>query len=188
MKRKAAVAGHFYPSRAEALKETIGRMVEVDSEKTDAICVISPHAGFEYSGSVAGAVFSSVNLPDKFIILGPNHRHVQSRFAIMLEGAWETPFGDVPIDTILATAISLRTDLISEDEKAHAREHSLEVQLPFIQYFKKDISIVPINFPHYRFALSGNSNRFLHLKKMISSFGLENNFNRPWILIPYPDH
>lgn len=149
MKRKAAVAGYFYPSQAKALRETIGRMVDLERKKTEAICVVSPHAGFEYSGPVAGAVFSSVHLPDKFIILGPNHRHVQSRFAIMHEGVWETPFGDVPIDTHLATAISSLTDLISEDESAHAREHSLEVQLPFIQFFKKDITIVPISISFY---------------------------------------
>jgi len=123
-------------------------MVEIDRDKTDAICVVSPHAGFEYSGPVAGAVFSSVHLPDKFILLGPSHRHIQTRLAIMQKGAWETPFGDVPIDTPLAAAISGQTDLLDEDESAHAREHSLEVQLPFIQFFKKDITIVPISISY----------------------------------------
>lgn len=124
-------------------------MVNVDREKTDAICVVSPHAGFEYSGPVAGAVFSSVNLPDKFILIGPSHRHVQARFAIMTKGAWETPFGEVPVDEPLAKAISSQTDMISEDESAHTREHSLEVQLPFIQFLKKDMAIVPISISFY---------------------------------------
>lgn len=124
-------------------------MVDVDREKADAICVVSPHAGYEYSGPVAGAVFSSVRLPDKFILLGPSHRHVQTRFAIVQKGVWETPLGDVPIDSPLASAISSQTSLVSEDETAHAREHSLEVQLPFIQFFKKDIGIVPISISPY---------------------------------------
>jgi AmmeMemoRadiSam system protein B len=145
VKRKTAVAGYFYPSGAEALRGTIEKMVDVNREKTDAICVVSPHAGFEYSGPVAGAVFSSVNLPNKFILIGPNHRHVRTRFALMHRGIWETPFGDVPVDESLANAISNLTDMISKDESAHAQEHSLEVQLPFIQFFKKDIAIVPIS-------------------------------------------
>jgi AmmeMemoRadiSam system protein B len=145
VKRKAAVAGYFYPSQTEALRDTVGRMVDANREKTDAICVVSPHAGFEYSGPVAGAVFSSVLLPDKFVLIGPSHRHARTRFAIMHKGAWETPFGDVSVDPALAEAISNQTDMISEDDAAHAREHSLEVQLPFIQFFKKDISIVPIS-------------------------------------------
>ncbi|MBN1224586.1 MAG: AmmeMemoRadiSam system protein B [Candidatus Aminicenantes bacterium] len=148
MRRKAAVAGYFYPSGESALRDTIGRMVDCDIKKKKAFCVISPHAGFEYSGPVAGAVYSSIRLPAKFIILGPSHRHVKTRFAIMHEGLWETPFGNVPVDTDLANSVMKKSSLISEDREAHAQEHSLEVQLPFIQFFKKDISIVPISIAY----------------------------------------
>ncbi len=119
-------------------------MVDPEIEKQKAVCVISPHAGFEYSGPVAGAVFSSVELPDKFVILGPSHRPIQSRVAIMKEGDWETPLGNVQVESSLAELIMSHSQLVQEDEMAHANEHSLEVQLPFIQYFQKEAAIVPV--------------------------------------------
>jgi len=145
LRRKASVAGYFYPSGETELKETIGRMVDPGREKKEALCVVSPHAGFEYSGPVAGAVFSSIRLPAKYIILGPNHGYVHTRFAIMREGVWENPLGNVPVDRDLAEAIMKLSSTIAVDRAAHAREHSLEVQLPFIQFFRRDISIVPIS-------------------------------------------
>ena len=122
----------------------VSGMVDPKSEKQKAVCVVSPHAGFEYSGPVAGAVFSSVELPDKYIILGPSHRPIQSRVAIMKEGVWETPLGNVKVESSLAELIMSHSQLIEEDEIAHVHEHSLEVQLPFIQYFKEEVTIVPI--------------------------------------------
>jgi AmmeMemoRadiSam system protein B len=145
LKRKPAVAGYFYPQQEESLRSVLGRMVDPAGEKTKAISVIAPHAGFEYSGPVAGAVFSSVELPDVFVILGPNHRHVRSRFAIMTEGTWQTPLGEASINSELANAIKTNTELVNDDHDAHKHEHSLEVQLPFIQYLKEDFSIVPIS-------------------------------------------
>lgn len=144
MRRKPAVAGYFYPGQANDLIKTIERMVDPEREKEKAICVISPHAGFEYSGPVAGAVFSSVYLPDKFIILAPSHRSIQSHIAIMKEGTWETPLGHVQVESSLAEILMKHMPLITEDVTAHLNEHSLEVQLPFIQYFNKDFSIVPL--------------------------------------------
>jgi AmmeMemoRadiSam system protein B len=76
VRRKPAVSGYFYPDREKDLRKMIERMVEPEKEKEKAICVVSPHAGFEYSGLVAGAVFSSVQIPDKFVILGPSHRSI----------------------------------------------------------------------------------------------------------------
>jgi AmmeMemoRadiSam system protein B len=143
------VAGYFYPKQAESLRAVLERMVDPGRERKKATSVISPHAGYEYSGPVAGAVFSSVVLPDVYVVLGPNHRHVHSRFAIMKEGTWQTPFGEVPIDTDLANAISSNSALISDDSEAHANEHSLEVQLPFIQFFKENFSIVPISIAYH---------------------------------------
>jgi AmmeMemoRadiSam system protein B len=144
LKRKPAVAGYFYPQQEESLKFLLDRMIDPLRGKRKAISVIAPHAGFEYSGPVAGAVFSSVELPEIFVLLGPNHRQVKSRFAIMKVGVWQTPFGEVPINTGLANAILSRSNLVSDDSDAHEHEHSLEVQLPFIQYIRDDFSIVPI--------------------------------------------
>jgi len=148
VRRKPAVAGYFYPGQREKLSEMIERLTELKMKREKAICVVSPHAGFVYSGPVAGAVFSAVLLPDTFVILGPSHRGISSRFAVMKEGIWETPLGDVPLESHLAELIMKGSPLIVEDEMAHSEEHSLEVQLPFIQYFKKEFSIVPICFSY----------------------------------------
>ncbi len=144
MKRKPAVGGYFYPGREDALKKMVAGMLDTEIEKEKAICVVSPHAGFEYSGSVAGAVFSSVELPETFVILGPSHQPIQSRVAIMTEGVWETPLGQTQIESSLAELIMSHSPLIEKDEVAHVHEHSLEVQLPFIQYLKEDVAIVPL--------------------------------------------
>lgn len=148
MRRKASVAGYFYPGQEEVLLEMIKGMTELEIKKEKAIGVVSPHAGFVYSGPVAGALFSAVILPDTYVILGPSHRGISSRFAVMKEGVWETPLGDVPLESQLASLIMRNSPLVVEDEKAHSEEHSLEVQLPFIQYFKKEFSIVPICLSH----------------------------------------
>ncbi len=144
MIRKPAVAGYFYPERAGKLRLMIETMVDPRAGKEIAKAVVSPHAGYVYSGPVAGAVFSSVVLPDLFVILGPSHRGTRSLFAITAKGTWQTPLGDVPVHAELAGRIMNHSPLVEEEEGAHALEHSLEVQLPFIQYFKKDLSIVPI--------------------------------------------
>jgi len=148
VRRKPSVAGSFYPGEERDLLKMIEKMVEKELKKEKAISIVSPHAGFVYSGPVAGAVFSSVKLPDTFVILGPSHRSIGSLAAIMKEGIWETPLGEVIVETSLAELIKKHSPLITEDEIAHLDEHSLEVQLPFIQYFKKDFSIVPICFSY----------------------------------------
>lgn len=149
MSRKPAVAGYFYPSRTDELASLVGSMVNPDLEKKRAIALISPHAGFVYSGPVAGALFSSVFLPNRIVLLGPSHRMIDSKFALMEKGSWSTPLGDVPVNSELANLIISHSDLISVDEAAHANEHSIEVQLPFIQYFNKTASIVPISIGYH---------------------------------------
>jgi AmmeMemoRadiSam system protein B len=144
LKRKSAVGGYFYPGREDALRTMVEGMLDSEMKKEKAVCVVSPHAGFEYSGPVAGAVFSSVQLPGTFVILGPSHRPIQSRIAIMKQGTWETPLGDVKIDTSLAELMMAHSSFIEEDELAHVSEHSLEVQLPFIQCLREDAAIVPL--------------------------------------------
>jgi len=144
MKRKAAVAGQFYPGRADELRRMIRTMVDPEAPKAKALAVVSPHAGYVYSGPVAGAVFSSVELPGTFVVLAPSHRPIRTLFGIMDEGEWETPLGSIGIAAGLAAAIQAGAKSIRTDAAAHAAEHALEVQLPFLQYFKKDFEIVPI--------------------------------------------
>ncbi len=144
MIRQPAVAGHFYQGSAEALRRQVEGFILPGAEKTGALGILSPHAGLVYSGSVAGAVYSSIELPETFILIGPNHTGLGAPVSLMAKGAWETPLGRVEIDEALASALLCKSSRIREDALAHLREHSLEVQLPFIQYFKTDFKIVPI--------------------------------------------
>lgn len=144
MIRRPAVAGRFYQGSAQALKRQVEGLSTPGAERVRALGILSPHAGLIYSGSVAGAVYSRVELPDTFILIGPNHTGLGAPISLMAKGAWETPLGQAAIDEELAAAILGRSPRIKEDSLAHLREHSLEVQLPFIQYFKTDFKIVPI--------------------------------------------
>jgi AmmeMemoRadiSam system protein B len=144
MVRRPAVAGYFYPKKADELRAMVKGMVDPQAQKKKALAVVSPHAGFVYSGGVAGAVYSSVEIPGVVIILGPSHQGIRTVFGIMSEGAWQTPLGEVPVDARLARAILERSPLVQEDAGGQAAEHSLEVQLPFLQYLKKEFSIVPL--------------------------------------------
>jgi len=148
MKRKPFVAGQFYPGSRERLRETIEGLVVPDAPRKKALAVVSPHAGYIYSGAVAGAVFSTTVLPGVFVILGPGHREIGSLFAIQAQGSWQTPLGESPIERDLAGRILAGCSLVDENEQAHLWEHSLEVQLPFIQYFREDAAIVPICVSH----------------------------------------
>ena len=148
MIRKAAVAGAFYPGRASELRRELGALVDPSADKVRARAVVSPHAGYVYSGPVAGAVFSSVILPDCFVILAPSHRPIRPVFAVMDKGTWETPLGAVPVAEDLASKILVLSEHLKVDPSAHNQEHSLEVQLPFLQYLHPGISIVPIAFSY----------------------------------------
>ena len=149
MKRKPLVAGYFYPKKPDDLKKMIQSMVKDTKDLQKAICVISPHAGYQYSGLVAGSVFSSVKLPMKYVILGPSHSFTESKVAVMKSGIWETPLGDVKIAEDLAELVSKESPVMTEDNQAHIQEHSIEVQIPFLQYFHQNISIVPISISAY---------------------------------------
>ena len=108
--------------------------------------MVSPHAGYVYSGPVAAAVMSRIQLKDTAIIIGPNHTGRGKPLSIMTEGSWSTPLGEVKIDSELGGRLLARSTYLPEDSAAHQFEHSLEVQVPFLQYFKSDIKIVPIVF------------------------------------------
>jgi hypothetical protein len=144
MKRSPAVAGQFYHGSAPRLTEQVEQYIDKDLPKEDVIGVMSPHAGLIYSGHVAGAVFSSIKLPETFVLLGPNHTGLGPPISLMDGGEWEIPTGTFQIDKKLASKIALNIEKASRDSQAHIFEHSLEVQLPFIAYFSTAIKIVPI--------------------------------------------
>ncbi len=144
MIRNPAAAGSFYPGTKAALQKDVERYLLKVSDKIDAIGIMSPHAGYPYSGSVAGATLSSVELKDTCIIMGPNHTGEGRPFSIMTEGIWRLPSGDCEIDSVLAKSILDNSDYLEEDEAAHRGEHSVEVQIPFLQALKGKIKIVPM--------------------------------------------
>ncbi len=148
MIREAAVADQFYPASPVKLREMIAAMVGDKAAREEVVGLVSPHAGYIYSGPVAGATISRIKMKDTFIILGPNHTGLGKAFSIMIEGTWRTPLGDVEIDTELARRILTSSGYLEEDYNAHRFEHSIEVQLPFLQYFKNNIKLVPIVLAH----------------------------------------
>ena len=139
MIRNPIVAGQFYPASASELKAMIEGLV-----REEVIGLVSPHAGYIFSGSVAGATISRIKFKDTFIIMGPNHTGSGKPLSIMTEGVWKTPLGEVEIDSELAKQILATSKNLQEDKTAHLYEHSIEVQLPFLQYFKPDFKLVPI--------------------------------------------
>jgi len=151
MIREPSVAGSFYPIDAGMLHSQIeGLLGGVKSAgDVDAIGAVSPHAGYVYSGKVAAQVFSWIKPADTYVILGPNHHGMGAAFALMREGVWRTPLGEVRLDSYLAEEILKRSKHLEDDFLAHQREHSIEVQVPFIQYFKPDAQIVPVTVSHY---------------------------------------
>jgi MEMO1 family protein len=145
--RQPAVAGRFYPATAQQLREEIDTYTWPAAEtepKIRALGCVVPHAGYMYSGHVAGAVYRRLDLPRQIIILCPNHTGAGEPLAIMSQGAWHTPLGDVPIAEALAAQLKQRMPLLSEDEEAHRSEHALEVQLPFLQVLAPGFEFVPI--------------------------------------------
>ena len=144
MKRKPAVSGQFYPSSPSGLTEQVRGYINQDAVKEDIIGVVSPHAGLMYSGAVAGAVFSRIKFPHTFILIGPNHTGFGSPVSIVSSGEWQMPTGELKINEGLARKLKKKSDIIEENPLAHAMEHSLEVQLPFILYYSSDVKIVPV--------------------------------------------
>lgn len=152
MIRNPVVAGHFYPAAPDELRQTVARLLGVHAEKDEAIGALCPHAGYMASGPVAGALYSRIAMKDTFVIIGPNHTGMGKPFSIMTEGVWRTPLGDVEIDSGLARQILGDSHDLEEDAAAHVQEHSIEVQLPFLQYLKPDVRFVPIVLAHAELA------------------------------------
>ena len=142
--RHPAVAGRFYPRDRDTLLEEVRSYLSPQAATAPALGCVVPHAGYVYSGVVAGAVYARIDLPRQCIVLCPNHTGKGRPLAIMSSGAWETPLGQAPIDSALAGALQERFDLLTEDENAHRSEHAIEVELPFLQVRRPDFSFVPI--------------------------------------------
>jgi len=156
MIREPVVAGSFYPGSVKELRALIKTMVDELAVKEEVIGYYAPHAGYIYSGPVVGAIVSQVKPADSYIIMGPSHTGMGAPFSIMTEGSWRTPLGEVEIDSVLAKKILATSNYLKEDVLAHVEEHAVEVQLPFIQYFKHDFKFVPIILQHATGAIYKN--------------------------------
>jgi len=158
--RHAAVAGYFYPSDPEELNNSIKNSflnrigpgkLPPSEKRVDALGYVAPHAGYEYSGPVAAHAYYEISALSEeftFIILGPNHYGIGSPIAVPQSDEWETPLGKVEIDETLKHELVRGSNIIDIDDSAHWREHSIEVQLPFLQYVKKNFKVLPISMAY----------------------------------------
>ena len=194
MLRQPAVAGAFYPGNPEILKKTIeecflddagvGEIPQLKTfEGTDyPINIMVPHAGYQYSGAIASHGYCKLvqnGFPEVFIILSPNHTGYGSEVSVFNEGEWITPLGSVGVDGEFADTIISHSDMASADFLAHKYEHSIEVQLPFLQYFSNDFKIVPITMGSQSFLASSD------LAKAIFEAG--NELNKSYAVIASTD-
>ena len=141
MLRQPAVAGQFYPGSASQLRSSLGEMIDESEEKIRVKGIIAPHAGYMYSGGIAGKLYGRIKIPSAVLLIGPNHHGAGEAAALYPDGEWITPLGSVPVNSRLNHLIRSHAPLVQFDTLAHRFEHSLEVQLPFIQYLRPDVSI-----------------------------------------------
>ena len=147
--RRPVVAGYFYPDKKSHLLKMLEDFIEKDVEKEKAKAIVVPHAGYIYSGKTAGVTYSRVVIPETVVILGPNHTGYGEPFAVSSHEKWETPIGEIEVDKELVEKLVEKSRYLEEDTVAHEREHSIEVQIPFLQVLKKDVKIVPITLEGY---------------------------------------
>ena len=144
MVREPAVAGQFYPGSAAEVNAELDRLILPQSQKRHALAIITPHAGWMYSGFTAGKLYSSVEIPDRVLLVGPNHHGLGSVYAVCDAGTWRTPIGDVPIAEPLAAELLDKCELLAPDGLAHRKEHCLEVQVPMLLRANPRVRIVPL--------------------------------------------
>jgi MEMO1 family protein len=147
--RTSAVAGRFYPSRAEELLDEVREFTStsktaIETGRIAAMGCVAPHAGYIYSGGVAGAVYSRLQIPERCVILCPNHTGKGRPLAIMANTTWQTPLGDVAADADMGARLLRRFPALQEDSAAHRAEHAIEVHLPFLQTLRPELKIAPI--------------------------------------------
>ena len=141
--REPAVAGHFYPASEERLWVEVAALLGPPAHPRPALGVLAPHAGYVYSGKVAGETWARVEVPARAVVLCPNHTGLGARVALWPGGGWCTPLGRVPIDAALTAALRA-CPLVEDDRVAHLREHALEVQLPFLQARRSGVAIAAL--------------------------------------------
>ncbi len=144
MIREPAVAGMFYYFDKANLEKQLSKLFSNVQIKEECFGVVSPHAGYIYSGKTAAFAIGSLKRINKFVILGPNHSLIGPELSIMGKGFWRTPLGECKIDSEIAKYLLEKCEFLKEDSSAHIEEHSIEVQLPFLQYKFKNFSFVPI--------------------------------------------
>lgn len=144
--RAPAVAGMFYPDDPVVLRTIIQKFLQPEKkqETIHPTLIILPHAGYKYSGHVAGATLARTELGKRFLVLGPNHTGRGHPLSMNMEGTWRTPLGEASIDADLARTLKNACPQLMDDAMAHLQEHSLEVEIPFLQERVPEMSFVPI--------------------------------------------
>jgi MEMO1 family protein len=150
--RAPAVAGRFYPRSPEELGASVAEMTAGDEAPEEMVACVSPHAGYMYSGRVAGRVFAHLEVPRRVVVLGPNHTGLGPDVSVAPHEAWQTPLGDVPVDRALAALLVEEFPAAQQESTAHWREHSIEVQLPFLQHCQPELRVLPVCLRHLSFA------------------------------------
>ena len=148
MQRQPAVAGQFYPGSEDKLRAALSPLIPRNASPKQVTGIISPHAGYVYSGAIAGRLFSHITIPDTVLIIGPNHHGTGAAAALYPDGEWLTPLGTTAINSRLNSLLLQHTPYIQSDSVAHRLEHSLEVQLPFLQYLRPDVTISALCIGH----------------------------------------
>lgn len=144
MDREPAVAGRFYTDEPRALAREVDGFLALPGDRVAAKGIVAPHAGYVYSGAIAGAVYARVAVPQKVVVLGPNHTGLGHPAALWpAGGGWRTPLGRVPVSAALTEALAAGPG-VELDRAAHLREHSLEVQVPFLQRARPDVEIAAL--------------------------------------------
>lgn len=151
MQRQPAVAGQFYPGNAKKLQSELAELITETTFTQNVRGIIAPHAGYMYSGAIAGKVYGTIKIPPAVLIIGPNHHGVGAPVALYPDGEWLTPLAPVAISARLNTLLSSHVPFVQLDAAAHRFEHSLEVQVPFIQHRRPDavISALCLGFGDY---------------------------------------
>jgi len=148
MIRQPVVTGLFYPASAVELKRQLATFVTNDEKQQTVTAAVLPHAGYLYSGDVVGEVVSRIRVPQRVILLGPNHHGRGAQVAVSAVDAWATPLGNVTVAADLRTHLLAEIPQLKLDDSAHLQEHSLEVLLPFLQYVQPQLEVVPIALKH----------------------------------------
>jgi hypothetical protein len=168
----------FYPVTAKELEAEVDRHLAGKPEGRRVFGAVVPHAGYRYSGEVAGRVYSSIEVPEHVVVLCPKHTPHGAPLAIVTDGTWAIPGGEVPVDTELAPRIREACGL-AEDAEAHAAEHSLEVQLPFLRRRNPGFRLTPI---------AVGAHRYERLRKLGEDLaGVVREFGRPVLLLASSD-